>query len=109
MANYEFDIVQGATVGITIQPEVGGQPSSNAENPVYVENGSTDLEVTPVSNVAPFTANVKAVGGIGQNPLLRVQFDGHQGPGETPIEALVQFHITAPDAESASVTIGPAF
>ncbi len=96
----------GRTATITVQPTVGGVPTGSAESPRFLENGSEFLTLVPGSAVAPFTCEVTPnEGSIGQNPIVRCQFDGRVGDGVVVVEELVQFTVVPPDCDGASVTV----
>lgn len=99
----------GKTRTITVQPTVDGVPTNNAENPSFSDNGSGLLELSNVGTASPFTVDVKAVGGVGNFPLLVYSFDGHLGDGVVTVSGNVQFEIVAPDANGAEATAGPEF
>lgn len=105
----DVDITQGKSRTVTIQPkDANGNPSNNAENLSF--NPHPDLEFSNISATAPFTVDVKAVGGIGQNPLANGKFDGDADGDVVEVFFDLQFHITAPQAVGTpAASVGPEF
>lgn len=109
MPNVNLTLGAGKTRTLTMQPLSGGVPTSNAENPTFVENGGPAyLTIVPGSTTPPFTADITALPNMaGQNATVRCGFDGHQGDGVVPVEVLAFVTIVAPDANDAEIVVGP--